>query len=215
MEFSKEQLIKVKEQLIEQVQTTFPEEKKAETIKQLEEMDDEQLIAFLKQNNLIKESENSNQQCIFCSLIFGDLPSTKIAENDKAIAILELNPISEGHTLILPKDHISDPTQIPEEAKELAKELAKKIQNTFNPTKIDLVNSETMGHQAINILPIYNNETINSERHQKTPEQLAELKKKIEDQPEQIEETKPEEIKEEKPEEKINESSTWLPRRIP
>ena len=49
-----------------------------------------------------------------------------------------------------------------------------------------------------------------------TPEQLAELKKKIEDQPEQIEETKPEEIKEEKPELNIlTDKDMWLPDRKP
>ena len=217
MELTKEQLVKVKEQLIEQINTTFPEEKKASTIDQINGMNDEQLIEFLKQNNLIKQGESPNQQCIFCSLIFGDLPSTKIAENEKAIALLELNQVSEGHSIILPKEHISDPALVPEEAKELAEKVKKQLQETFNPARVDLINSETMGHQAINILPVYNNETINSERHQKTPEELAEQKKKIENsQPEQIEETKTEEIKEEKPKTIIlTDKDMWLPDRKP
>ena len=93
MKLSKEQLLEVKKQLIEQVQTTFPEDKKGDTIKQLEEMSDPELIEFVNQNNLIKQSENPNQQCIFCSIIFGDLPSIKVGENEKAIAILKAESI--------------------------------------------------------------------------------------------------------------------------
>ena len=217
MELTSEQIVKVKEQLIDQINTTFPEEKKQETIAQIEGMDDGQLIEFLKQNNLIKQGENPNQQCIFCSLIFGDLPSTKIAENGKAIAILELNQVSEGHTIILPREHISDPTAMPQEAKDLAKQIAAKLEKTFSPEKVDLINSETMGHQAINVLPIYTDETINSKRHQKTPEELAEQKKKIdESQIEQIEEKEPEKIKETIPELNVlTDKDMWLPNRKP
>jgi len=127
MEFASEQLTQIRKQLIDQVNNSFPEEKKQETIKQIEEMNDLKLIEFLKQNNLIKDPEqNLNQQCIFCSIVFGDTPSTKVAENEKAIAILELNPISNGHTLIIPKEHISDREQIPRGVYDLAKEIGKK-----------------------------------------------------------------------------------------
>jgi len=216
MKLSKEQLLEVKKQLIEQVQTTFPEDKKGDTIKQLEEMSDPELIEFVNQNNLIKQSENPNQQCIFCSIIFGDLPSIKVGENEKAIAILELNPVSEGHTLILPKEHISDPAELPEEMKELAKQLAEKIQKTLNPLKIDLINSETMGHQAINLLPIYKEETINSPRQKKTPEELTELKRKFEENClENNNNSSNEKITEEKNSKVLTDKDMWLPNKKP
>ena len=81
-------------------------------------MNDEEFIETLKENNIIQDENgnlNENQRegkCIFCSIVFGDSPSIKIGENEKAIAILEINPISEGHTLIIPKNHISSKEKI-------------------------------------------------------------------------------------------------------
>ena len=46
--------------------------------------------------------------CIFCKLIAGELPSHKIYENDKVMAFLDILPISTGHTIIVPKNHVAD-----------------------------------------------------------------------------------------------------------
>lgn len=43
--------------------------------------------------------------CLFCKIVKGELPSTKIYENDDVVAILDINPVAPGHTLIIPKKH--------------------------------------------------------------------------------------------------------------
>ncbi len=48
------------------------------------------------------------QDCIFCKIISGDVPSHKIYENDKVYAFLDIGPVSRGHTLIIPKEHATD-----------------------------------------------------------------------------------------------------------
>ena len=94
MELPKEQIQDLKKKVIEQINSTFPEDKKTEALKQIETMEEPQFIEFLKQNNLIKTDGSQPQgQCVFCSIVFGDIPSTKLGENEKAIAILEINPI--------------------------------------------------------------------------------------------------------------------------
>ena len=45
-------------------------------------------------------------ECIFCQVIAGKLPSYKLYENDDFIAILDIFPKSEGHTLVIPKKHV-------------------------------------------------------------------------------------------------------------
>ena len=45
------------------------------------------------------------EECIFCKIVRGELPSWKIIENDAAIGILDLTPTAEGHCLIVPKTH--------------------------------------------------------------------------------------------------------------
>jgi histidine triad (HIT) family protein len=45
------------------------------------------------------------EDCIFCKIIKGEIPSVKVYEDDKVLAFEDINPISEGHTLIIPKKH--------------------------------------------------------------------------------------------------------------
>lgn len=48
------------------------------------------------------------EDCIFCKIIKGDIPSQKVYEDDKTFAFLDINPISKGHTLVIPKKHSID-----------------------------------------------------------------------------------------------------------
>jgi histidine triad (HIT) family protein len=47
------------------------------------------------------------EDCIFCKIIAGEIPSKKVFEDQIILAILDINPISEGHSLIIPKKHIA------------------------------------------------------------------------------------------------------------
>ena len=46
--------------------------------------------------------------CLFCSIIAGNIPSNKIYEDNDVFAFLDIGPVSEGHTLIIPKIHAAD-----------------------------------------------------------------------------------------------------------
>ena len=43
--------------------------------------------------------------CIFCKIVRGEIPSFKIYEDERVFAFMDINPIAEGHTLIIPKNH--------------------------------------------------------------------------------------------------------------
>ena len=47
------------------------------------------------------------QDCIFCKIVKGQIPSIKIYENESVLAFPDIGPISQGHTLIIPKDHFA------------------------------------------------------------------------------------------------------------
>lgn len=206
---SLEQEQQIKKQLLEQINSTFPEDKKAEAKSQIESMTGEPFEEFLKQNNLIKsDGSGPDQKCVFCSIVYGEIPSTKIGENEKAVAVLELNPISNSHAIIIPKEHISKEENLPQEAMILAKEIAEKIKEKYNPKDITFFNTTMFGHVVINILPIYTNETKDSPKKQSTPEELKQIS-------DELSSSKKEEITEEKSQEEINEKNTWLPNRIP
>ena len=47
-------------------------------------------------------------ECIFCKIIAGDIPSYKVHEDDRVTAFFDILPISPGHTIIVPKNHVAD-----------------------------------------------------------------------------------------------------------
>ena len=74
--------------------------------------------------------------CIFCKIIAGEIPSFKIYEDDKVFAFADINPINNGHTLIIPKNHAEnlweiapeDLTAIHEASLNIAKAMKKALQ---------------------------------------------------------------------------------------
>ncbi|MFH1607572.1 MAG: HIT domain-containing protein [archaeon] len=213
----KNQIENIKKQLIQQISSTFPEDKKIEAVKQIKSMDENQLEEFLIQNNLMKtdssadgrmEGSPSTQQCIFCSIVFGDIPSNKIDENNEAIAVLEINPISRGHTIIIPKEHLDSQDKFPQSIFEFAEKIKIKIKTNLKPKDTEIIPSNMFGHEILNVIPIYDNETINSQRQQAKPEELIELQNTLQQkpEPEKIEQS---EIKE------LDVENMWLPKRIP
>jgi len=207
-----DQIQSIKQQLIQQINSTFPEDKKQEALKQIDAMNAEQLEQFLIQNNLIKPDKNNKepQQCVFCLIIENKIPTNKIAENQQAIATLEINPISKAHTIIIPKIHSEE---VPQKALELAQEIANKIKQLFNPKDIKIYTSKLFGHEIINILPVYTNETKDSEKKQSSQEELQEIQKQLIETP--APEKKPEPVKEKPKQEIISDKTHWLPKRKP
>lgn len=56
-----------------------------------------------------------HNNCLFCSIIAGDIPSAKIFENDEVYAFLDINPCTKGHTLLIPKYHAETLLELPAE----------------------------------------------------------------------------------------------------
>ena len=80
------------------------------------------------------------EDCIFCKIIKGEIPSFKVYEDDRVFAFEDINPISEGHTLVIPKRHAQDLWEIPGEdlaAVHLAsKKIIRAIKKALNPTGV-------------------------------------------------------------------------------
>lgn len=206
-----EQITQIKQQLIEQVNATFPEDKKQLALEQIDSMDAEQLEEFLIQNNLIKEGEDSQQKCVFCSIIEGKTPTNKIEENEQAIATLEINPISKAHTIIIPKLHLED---APKKAFELTQEISERIKRLFNPKDIKIYTSKLFGHEIINVLPIYKNETQESKRKKADQKELQKIQKQLQEIKTLSLLPADDQTKKEK-QEIISDQTHWLPRRKP
>lgn len=103
------------------------------------------------------------QQCIFCQLIAGKIPSKKVYEDDVCFAVLDINPAAKGHVLLMPKAHLSIMPQVPDEvsthmlqvARELSRSLLKNLRAAG--TTIFIANGLAAGQRAqhfmIHIIP--------------------------------------------------------------
>jgi hypothetical protein len=210
---SKEQEVQIKQQIFQQIDSSFPEDKKAEAKAQLDAMNAEQLEEFLKQNNMVQSGAEgasgtggvgaAGTNCIFCSIVSGDIPSHKVEGTKDAIAILEINPISKGHTIIIPKKHSE---KIPKTAEKLAEKVSKLLKEKLKPKDVIISPATLFGHGIINVLPVYKDETLESEKSKASPDELdATLKKILQEEKKPIKKPKPKKIKE----------KLWLPKRIP
>ena len=101
------------------------------------------------------------ENCIFCKIVKGEIPSVKIWEDEEHLAILDVNPNSEGMTLLIPKKHFdSDATDMPEkeyvDLMVAAKKLAKILEKKLNVKRVAIV-MEGLGinHVHIKLYPIY------------------------------------------------------------
>ena len=203
-----EQIAQIKQQLIQQIDSTFPEDKKQAAKQQIEVMDGNQLEEFLKQNKLIKEAQPSEeQQSVFRSIVNRQIHSYKIDENKYAIAVLEINPVSKGHTILIPKQEATSVEKIPQPVFSLAKKVSKKIKSKLKPKEVKISSSNAFGEFIINVFPVYENESLNSQRYHAEEAELQELQKKLEKK------TIKKIIK--KPLKKIQEEEIRLPKRIP
>ncbi len=103
--------------------------------------------------------------CIFCKIIKGDIPSNTIYEDDAYKVILDVGPVSKGHALILPKDHYADFYEIPEDlavgAFKLAKKLMVKMTQKLNCDGFNIVQNnkeagdQTVPHYHMHLVPRY------------------------------------------------------------
>lgn len=48
-----------------------------------------------------------SEQCLFCKIVKGDIPATKVYEDDRVLAFMDINPVNEGHLLVVPKNHVA------------------------------------------------------------------------------------------------------------
>jgi histidine triad (HIT) family protein len=105
--------------------------------------------------------------CIFCKIIDGVIPSYKIYENESVLCFLDINPDSNGHTLIVPKKHIKDIYEIDNETiskiNEASKIIVEKIDKTLKPSGYRLVQNngivQEVKHYHMHIIPIYSKKT--------------------------------------------------------
>lgn len=104
-----------------------------------------------------------DDNCIFCKIAAGEIPSETVYEDEQFRAILDLGPASAGHTLILPKAHFKDVTEISDEyaanVLKVAAKLGKAMKKGLGCEGFNLVQNngeaagQTVFHLHVHLIP--------------------------------------------------------------
>jgi histidine triad (HIT) family protein len=115
-----------------------------------------------------KISEYASETCIFCKIIKGEIPSSKVYEDEKVFAFLDIGPVNKGHTLVIPKEHHETIVDVPDDLLKdvivVVKKLSKTVKNGVGADGFSVLtnNYEAAGqvvpHAHFHIIPRLNSD---------------------------------------------------------
>ena len=132
-----------------------------------------------------------DDNCIFCRIANGEIPSRTVYEDEEFRVILDLGPATRGHALVLPKEHYADLFEIPEElaakAMVVGKKTAAHMKAALNADGFNLVQNngacagQTVSHFHLHLIPRYESDgqKIGWNPSAPSPEELDETLKQI------------------------------------
>jgi histidine triad (HIT) family protein len=131
-------------------------------------------------------AENSEKTCIFCEIVEGRAHSHKIYEDDLTLSILDINPFSRGHSLVIPKRHVPwwHELTVEENASlfRVAKIVAEKMMHSLQPDFVCMfARGRRIPHTHIFLVPTYSGDVLDRffnalELFQESPPRLAALR---------------------------------------
>ncbi|MDL1966689.1 MAG: HIT family protein [Candidatus Desulfofervidus auxilii] len=124
--------------------------------------------------------------CIFCKIIQGEIPATKVYEDEKVLAFMDINPLNDGHTLVVPKRHAEtifeiDPQDLIATMK-VAQRLAIAIKKALNSDGMIVVqlNNKAAGqmvpHLHIHLIPRWENDGLQIGKWEIKPGDMEKIK---------------------------------------
>jgi histidine triad (HIT) family protein len=107
----------------------------------------------------------SEQDCIFCKIVAGELPATIVDQDEHTLAFMDINPATRGHALVIPRKHAVDLLNIEESELEAvavaAQRLARRAKEHLGANGVNVINScgaaawQTVFHFQLHVIPRY------------------------------------------------------------
>ena len=130
--------------------------------------------------------------CIFCKIVAGEIPASKVYEDDHFLAFLDISQVTPGHTLVIPKKHARNLLEMtPDETADLfnvVSKVTKKVESATQPQGMNIISNmeeiagQSVFHSHVHILPRYSQEDdlkIDFIAHEPNFDHLAKLAKEI------------------------------------
>jgi histidine triad (HIT) family protein len=107
----------------------------------------------------------ADPDCLFCKIVAGEIPATIVAQDERTIAFMDINPATRGHALVIPREHAADVHAIdPEDLQAVAvvaQRLAGRAVEQLGAAGVNLLNSngpaawQTVFHFHLHVIPRY------------------------------------------------------------
>jgi histidine triad (HIT) family protein len=107
----------------------------------------------------------ADPDCLFCRIISGELPSTRVDEDERTVAFMDINPATRGHVLVVPREHAADLLEIPDEdlaaVAAMGRRIAQRQKDRLGADGVNLLNScgkaawQTVFHFHLHVIPRY------------------------------------------------------------
>lgn len=112
----------------------------------------------------------AQEGCLFCRIAAGEIPSTRVYEDERILAFLDIRPIREGHVLIMPKEHYDYFEQMPPDlaasVMHLAQRLGKAAKKLYGVPRVGLLFTGTdVAHTHAHIVPMVEATDLTSRRY--------------------------------------------------
>jgi histidine triad (HIT) family protein len=112
----------------------------------------------------------TDPDCLFCKIVAGEIPSTRVYEDERTIAFMDINPGTEGHLLVIPREHAKDLLEIdPEDLAAVARTaqvMARRAVEKLGADGVNLINScgakawQTVFHFHMHVIPRYDGDPL-------------------------------------------------------
>ena len=123
--------------------------------------------------------------CIFCQIAAGGIPSTKVYEDDKFLCFMDINPLTRGHCLLIPKAHHENlfvmPNDLIGDLMVLAKNLAGSVVKGLDAKGINLIQSngraanQVIDHYHLHLVPRYRPDDLKAMAWELVPGDMADI----------------------------------------
>jgi len=112
----------------------------------------------------------TDPDCLFCKIAAGEVPATIVAQDERTISFMDVNPATRGHALVIPRAHAEDLLSVPEEdlhaCAGAAQRLARRCKERLGTDGVNLLNScggaawQTIFHFHVHVIPRYDDDPL-------------------------------------------------------
>jgi len=113
---------------------------------------------------------SAESECIFCKIVAGELPATKVDEDERTISFMDIAPATRGHALVIPRRHAVDLLSIGAEdlaaCSAAAQRLAARVKDNLGADGVNLLNAcgapawQTVFHFHLHVIPRYKDDPL-------------------------------------------------------